>query len=302
MESKKAAAKRHSGYTVGSPPKLAKQGDDTVESSAAEFAKHGDDTVESSAAEFAKQGDDTVGSSAAEFAKPVHLVAALWADKPSYSVFTVDAAAVAGGNNNEPARARTLGGLPRARHGMSFVAAHSEHGSWIVGIGGIGGNTILYDPTTPGTLPLEGPTLAYPKGEPILIWHGSKVYAISRRPMVHQKSNLDFPPWFESLSFEKGVPCIFDPDCPYWEWLLPSKPQSQILEAPADCQCADAAKDLHGAVQVKQEYQVYKFKGGSRFLASSHSHMPVVAALSMRPGHAMPELFEGKNKEPECRT
>nr|TKW38108.1 hypothetical protein SEVIR_1G092200v2 [Setaria viridis] len=143
------------------------------------------------------------------------------AEQPSsYSVFMVDAAAVAGGNEPPPS-ARTLAVLPGAEHGMSFVAAHSKHGTWIVGVGGLGGSTIIYEPSTPAAGTLRGPELSVPKEEPILISHGGKVYAISRRPKVHRRLNLDFPPWFESLSFKKGVACIYHDGCPSWKSLPP---------------------------------------------------------------------------------
>ncbi|XP_072146955.1 uncharacterized protein [Setaria viridis] len=104
---------------------------------------------------------------------------------------------------------------------MSFVAAHSKHGTWIVGVGGLGGSTIIYEPSTPAAGTLRGPELSVPKEEPILISHGGKVYAISRRPKVHRRLNLDFPPWFESLSFKKGVACIYHDGCPSWKSLPP---------------------------------------------------------------------------------
>jgi hypothetical protein len=86
---------------------------------------------------------------------------------------------------------------------MSFVAAHSKHGSWIVGVGGgLRAGTIIFDPRTLKTF--RGPRLAYPKREPVLISHGSEIYAISRRPLVVRP--IDCEPWFECLSFNKGVP------------------------------------------------------------------------------------------------
>lgn len=155
----------------------------------------------------------------------VYLVAALWAKQQpqSYSVFMVDAAAVAVAvGNDDPPSARALADLPDAEHGMSFVTTHSEHGTWIVGVGGRGGSTTIYDPrSTPAAGTLRSPELSYPKDEPIMISHSGKVYALSRRPKVHRKSNLDFPPWFESLSFKKGVACIYHDGCPYWKHLPP---------------------------------------------------------------------------------
>ncbi|TVU36546.1 hypothetical protein EJB05_18483 [Eragrostis curvula] len=181
------AAKRAREHTVDSPPCRANLGDGKVKSSK-------------------------------DFAKPVYLVAPLMSEEPAHSVFMVEAAAVADGD--EPPRARTVAGLPGSRHAMSFVATHSEQGSWIVGVGGIGGGTIIYDPVTMKTV--RGPDLAYPKRKPILISLGSKVYAISRRPRVHD-SKFDFEPWFESLSFRKGVPSIYRHDLPSWK-SLPAPP------------------------------------------------------------------------------
>ncbi|PWZ06465.1 hypothetical protein Zm00014a_032392 [Zea mays] len=85
---------------------------------------------------------------------------------------------------------------------MSFVAAHSKHGSWIVGVGGgLRAGTIIFDPRTLKTF--RGPRLAYPKREPVLISHGSEIYAISRRPLVVRP--IDCEPWFECLSFNKEL-------------------------------------------------------------------------------------------------
>ncbi|CAL4989766.1 unnamed protein product [Urochloa decumbens] len=144
--------------------------------------------------------DDTTESSS-EFAKPVYLVAAREDDPAAYSVLKVDAAAVAGGD--ERPRVHTVAGLPRAEPGMSFVAAHSKHGSWIVGVGGgLRAGTIIFDPRTLKTF--QGPRLGYPKHKPVLISHGGEVYAISGCPRVVRP--IDCEPWFESLSFNKGVP------------------------------------------------------------------------------------------------
>jgi hypothetical protein len=62
-----------------------------------------------------------------EFAKLVFIVGALMAEQsPSYSVFMVDVAAVAGGNDEPPIVRPLAGGLPGAEN-MSFVTAHSKH-------------------------------------------------------------------------------------------------------------------------------------------------------------------------------
>ncbi|RCV36365.1 hypothetical protein SETIT_7G313000v2 [Setaria italica] len=133
---------------------------------------HGDGVGESPDDEFvAKPSDDTKESSA-EFARPVYLVAARDDDLAAYSVLEIDAAAAAGGD--EPPRIRTVAALPLAEPGMSFVAAHSEHGSWIVGVGGgLRAGTIIFDPRTMKTF--HGPRLGYPKHEPVLISHGGEL-------------------------------------------------------------------------------------------------------------------------------
>ncbi|KAF8729703.1 hypothetical protein HU200_017659 [Digitaria exilis] len=156
---------------------------------------------------------DALGSSS-EFDKPIYLVAEQGDEPSAYSVIKIDAAA--GGDKS--LRARTVADLHNTQQGMSFVAAHSEHGSWIVGIGGRQyGCTIIFDPTTRETF--RGPGTAFPKHEPVLISHGGEVYVISRRPQV--VPYLDFEPWFQSLSFNNGVPSI---DCgvvPSWSFLPP---------------------------------------------------------------------------------
>ncbi|KAF0919011.1 hypothetical protein E2562_027647 [Oryza meyeriana var. granulata] len=69
-----------------------------------------------------------------EFAKPVYFVAEHGVKQPAYSVYKVDVAAAA----DESVHARALARLSVTEHGMSFIAAHSKHGSWIVGVGGEG--------------------------------------------------------------------------------------------------------------------------------------------------------------------
>ncbi|CAL4958712.1 unnamed protein product [Urochloa decumbens] len=141
----------------------------------------------------------------ADFAEPVYLVAAREDEKAAYTVFKIDATAVTSGNT--PPRAQIVAGLSGTEHGMSFVAAHSKHGSWIVAVGGgLRSGTIIFDPSTLRTY--RGPRLMQPKDEPVLISHGGEVYALSRSPRV--VPHFDFYPWFETLSFNKGVPSI---DC-----------------------------------------------------------------------------------------
>ncbi|TVU27175.1 hypothetical protein EJB05_29762 [Eragrostis curvula] len=161
-------------------------------------------------------GDDKVKSST-DYSKPVYLVAPPLSGQRAPSVFMVEAAALADGADPPPAR--TVAQIRGARGGMSFVATHSEQGSWIVGVGGPRGHTVIYDPSTMKTF--EGPELSKPKHKPILISIGSKVYAISRRPKVHAHTKSDFEPWFESLSFSEGAPSITGENFRSWKTLPP---------------------------------------------------------------------------------
>ncbi|BAS77480.1 Os02g0198100 [Oryza sativa Japonica Group] len=135
----------------------------------------------------------------AENRKAVYLVAELSTNEPSHSVFMVDAAAAAAvaGGGGEVRRAHPLSGsgLTGAKHGMSFVAVRSEHGSWILGAG--------------------------------------VVYAISRRPRVRLATRLDYLPWVESLSFNMGVPRLDRMDSPYWK-SLPPPPLFPCLLRPSE--------------------------------------------------------------------
>ncbi|KAF8663244.1 hypothetical protein HU200_055851 [Digitaria exilis] len=180
------------------------------------------DGVAESPGELSKPMDDDTAQSSAKFAKPVYLVAVREDDPAAYSVLEIDAAAVASGDSDdEPPRVRSVAALPIADEpGMSFVAAHSKHGSWIVGVGGgQRARTIIFDPRTLETF--QGPRLAYPKHEPILISHGGEVYALTRRPRVVPP--IDREPWFESITFNKGVPSR---ECGVWvHWnILPPPP------------------------------------------------------------------------------
>ncbi|GJM88135.1 hypothetical protein PR202_ga04162 [Eleusine coracana subsp. coracana] len=102
---------------------------------------------------------------------------------------------------------------------MPFVTARSEQGSWIVGVGGLRGGTVIYDPSTNEAFPGPRYQAHARRAHPISLQ--GKVYAISRHPSVRYKSKFDFEPWFESLSFRKGAPCIYGDDCPYWKTLPP---------------------------------------------------------------------------------
>ncbi|KAF8670318.1 hypothetical protein HU200_050861 [Digitaria exilis] len=188
--------------------------------------RRNDDDTAGSPPKRADPADDTVGSSA-EFAKPIYLVAKRCDRKSAYSLLMVDAAA--GGSKTSPAR--SLCRFHGANRGMSFVAAHAKHGSWIVGVGGRGGDTVIYDPST--RKELTGPWLRRPKHEPILISHGGKVYAISRRPKVGIDATRDFEPWFESLNFNKGVPCATVLGSSSWKE-LPQPPFIASLMTPEE--------------------------------------------------------------------
>ncbi|KAM0922459.1 hypothetical protein ACQ4PT_006155 [Festuca glaucescens] len=147
-------------------------------------------------------------STLAQFIKPVYLVAEREDEQSSYSVFKIDADAGA-----TPQRACTVARMPGTERGMSFVAACSKHGSWIVAVGGgPRAGTVIFDPSTSTTY--RGPRLSEPKHEPVLISHRGEVYAISRRPRVAGRMDLD--PWFECLSFNKGLPTR--EDCPGAGW------------------------------------------------------------------------------------
>lgn len=140
-------------------------------------------------------------STSANFANPVFIVAERQDEQSSYSVFKIDGDCVA------------VAGMPGTEHGMSFVAAHSKNGSWIVAVGGgLRAGTVIFDPSTSKTY--RGPRLSEPKHEPVLISHRGEVYAISRRPRVSGRIDLD--PWFECLSFNKGAPTR--EDCPGAGW------------------------------------------------------------------------------------
>ena len=166
----------------------------------------GHDSVESPA-EFFKPEEDTMEPSA-EFAEPIYLVAVLEDKQSAYSILKID-----GGGG-----AHVMGGLPGAERGMSFVAAHSKHGSWIVGVGGgLRAATVIFDPSTSETI--KSHQLKYPNHNTILICHRGEVYAISRRPRVVPR--IDSMPWFDSLSFNTGVPSWYRGAFPCWTVLPP---------------------------------------------------------------------------------
>ena len=157
-------------------------------------------------------------TSTSDFAKTVYLVAEHEGEKTAYSVFKVDAAAAAGGT--KPPRAHTVAGLPSTARGMSFVSVHSKHGSWIVGVGGgLRAGTIIFDPSTLKTY--QGPRFLHPNSDPVLLSLAGEVYALSLRPRVVPVPDIDFEPWFQSLSFNNEVPIGGGVGRTYWCELLP---------------------------------------------------------------------------------
>ncbi|WVZ72753.1 hypothetical protein U9M48_021164 [Paspalum notatum var. saurae] len=78
------------------------------------------------------------------------------------------------------------------KRGMSFAAVGTRHGPRIVGVGP---DTLIYDPKT--STEVLGPRLFRDMLHPVLIPHGSKLYALSRCPAV--VGSVDFMPWFFSF-------------------------------------------------------------------------------------------------------
>ncbi|TVU26581.1 hypothetical protein EJB05_29135, partial [Eragrostis curvula] len=191
-----------------------------------------DHTEESPPANCSMPGDN---DEVVKSAKQVYLVAPLRSKKPpAHRVFMLEpAAAAAGADGREPRRrrARAVAEFPSGgeRHTMSFVVAHWEQRSWIVGVGGTHGDTYIHDPSTAETI--QGPELQ-PKRRPILLSMGGKVYAMSRYPEV-RKSQFDFEPWFKSLSLRKGVPTVTGPGYRAWKH-LPSPPCFPCLLDPLE--------------------------------------------------------------------
>lgn len=136
--------------------------------------EHGDGVVDSPAELAESRGDGTLGSSSpsssSEFAKSIYLVAEQEINEQSsaaHSIIKIDADAAAAGDD-EPRRARTVADLHDTEHGTSFVAAHSEHGSWIVSVGGRrNGFVTIFDPSTLKTF--RGQRIVSPKHQPVLI-------------------------------------------------------------------------------------------------------------------------------------
>ncbi|GJN13863.1 hypothetical protein PR202_gb00614 [Eleusine coracana subsp. coracana] len=121
-----------------------------------------------------------------------------------------------------PSSSSTLvAALPNTARGTSFVTAHSKHGSWIVGVaGGHRAGTIIFDPSTLETY--KGSLLQCPHIDPVLLSLAGEVYALSRRPRVVPGSDeIDFEPWFHSLSFNREIPIGGGVGHTYWCELPP---------------------------------------------------------------------------------
>ncbi|TVU08844.1 hypothetical protein EJB05_42260 [Eragrostis curvula] len=130
-----------------------------------------------------KKKANSEGSAAKQ---PVFLVLEHGYEKPSYSVIEASAGAVAHR-------------LVNVSPGMSFAAVGTRDGPRIVGVGVE--HTTVYDPKT--STDVLGPRLVDPKMRPVLIPHGSKLYALARNPSVVQ--GLDFVPWFSVLDLDPGT-------------------------------------------------------------------------------------------------
>ncbi|WVZ72756.1 hypothetical protein U9M48_021167 [Paspalum notatum var. saurae] len=111
--------------------------------------------------------------------QPVYLVVEHGVDDPTHSVLKV-------------AGAGALRPLLYGKRGMSFAAVGTRHGPRIVGVGP---DTLIYDPKT--STEVLGPCLFRDTLHPVLIPHGSKLYALSRCPTV--VGRVDFMPWFFSF-------------------------------------------------------------------------------------------------------
>lgn len=119
--------------------------------------------------------------------QPVYLVVEHGVDDPS----THSILEVAGGAAPRP--------LLYAKRGMSFAAVGTQHGPRIVGLGP---GTLVYDPKT--CTEDIGPRLLGHRLHPVLIPHGSKLYALSSCPAV--VGSVDFMPWF--FFFDVNQYCI----------------------------------------------------------------------------------------------
>lgn len=119
--------------------------------------------------------------------QPLYLVVEHGVEEPTHSVLEVAAGAVP-----RP--------LLYGKRGMSFAAVGSRHGPRIVGLGF--DRTSIYDPKT--STEVLGPRLLRPMMDPILIPHGSELYALSRRSAV--VGEVEFMPWF--FAFDLNLPYV----------------------------------------------------------------------------------------------
>ncbi|KAF8694923.1 hypothetical protein HU200_038027 [Digitaria exilis] len=114
---------------------------------------------------------------AAAAKQPVYLVVEHGVEEPTHSILELSAGAAA-----RP--------VHHGNRAMSFAAVDTRQGPRIVGLGL--DRTPIYDPKT--STELQGPRLVDSMVRPILIPHGSKLYALSRSPSV--LPGRDFMPWF----------------------------------------------------------------------------------------------------------
>lgn len=117
--------------------------------------------------------------------QPIYLVVEHGVE-PTHSVIEVTAGAA-------PCR------LKSSKHGMSFAAVGTAYGPRIVGLGL--DRTTLYDPKA--SAEYSAPRLVYSKMHPVLIAHGCKLHALSRRPSV--VPGRDFMPWFQVLDLNDDI-------------------------------------------------------------------------------------------------
>jgi hypothetical protein len=119
--------------------------------------------------------------------QPLYLVVEHGVEDPTHSVLEVAAGAAP-----HP--------LLYGKRGMSFAAVGSRDGPRIVGLGF--DRTSIYDPKT--FTEVLGPRLLRPMMDPVLIPHGSELYALSRCPAV--VGEVEFMPWF--FVFDLNLPYV----------------------------------------------------------------------------------------------
>ncbi|KAL6609515.1 hypothetical protein ACP70R_039484 [Stipagrostis hirtigluma subsp. patula] len=137
-----------------------------------------------------------------------YLVACHWdwavSSKP-YCVYKMVDVAPMDSSSPSPASRKRLKRLGRVKTidggGKMFIAVRSRRRSWIVGVGGDNGDTVVFDTETENVI--EGPNLNSAKWCPVLTTVGDKVYAMSRNPSW--TTDPDFPPWFEVLDLSDAT-------------------------------------------------------------------------------------------------